>query len=263
CGNTCARTSEGHSFLPAVRAAETRIVANIFSFKKKNLDTLSYPVLKLSSFRQQTIKVCSKLRGQQQPLRIYRQTAQYRAGQADRQSVSKVRSPISHEVLFMTAYRPAMRPLRIAGVSLFLLTLLGTTVLGQTNKADIVGNVKDSSGGAVSGATVTITKVDTGAERTVTSGDQGEYNAPLLEIGTYKVTVTKQGFQTVNRENVVLQTNDRLRVDVELKPGEVNAQVTITSATSLVETDTSDKGSVVTGREVTELPLSGRNFTQL
>jgi hypothetical protein len=163
----------------------------------------------------------------------------------------------------MTAYRPAVRPLRIVGLSLFLLTVLCTTVLGQSNKADIVGTVRDTSGGVVSGATVTITKVDTGAERTVTSGDEGEYSAPLLEIGTYKVSVSKQGFQTVNRENIILQTNDRLRVDVELKPGEVNAQVTITAAAPLVETDTSDKGAVVTGREVTELPLSGRNFTQL
>src|SRR5205807_9711607 len=90
-----------------------------------------------------------------------------------------------------------------------------------------------------------------------------QYEAPLLEIGTYKVTATKQGFQTVTQENVVLQTSDRLRVDLTLPPGNVSGVVTVTAGAPLVETESSDRGSVITGREVTELPLSGRNFTQL
>jgi hypothetical protein len=144
-----------------------------------------------------------------------------------------------------------------------LIWIFALPTWAQTNKADIVGTVKDSNGAAVQGATVTLTKVDTNATRTVTSGDSGEYEAPLLEIGTYKVTATKQGFQTVTQENVVLQTNDRLRIDLTLPPGNVSGIVTVTAAAPLVETETSDRGSVVTGREVTELPLSGRNFTQL
>jgi len=123
--------------------------------------------------------------------------------------------------------------------------------------------VKDANGAVVPGASVTITKVDTGTERKVTSGDEGEYNAPLLDIGRYKVTATKQGFQTTTNENIVLQTNDRVRVDLELKPGDISGVVTITAAAPLVETESSNRGAVVTGREVTELPLSGRNFTQL
>lgn len=163
----------------------------------------------------------------------------------------------------MKTFRPILRLLANAGLSLFVLSVLSVSALSQSNKADILGTVKDASGGAVPGATVTITKVDTGAVRTVTTGDEGNYSAPSLDIGIYKVSVTKEGFQTVTRENIVLQTSDRLRVDVELKPGEVSAQVTITAAAPLVETDSSDRGAVVTGREVTELPLSGRNFTQL
>src|SRR2546430_16798294 len=152
-------------------------------------------------------------------------------------------------------------------VSVTILTLLlgifALPTLAQTNKADIVGTVTDSNGAAVQGATITITKVDTNSVRTVTSGDSGQYEAPLLEIGTYKVTATKQGFQTVTQEKVVLQTNDRLRIDLTLPPGNVSGVVTVTAAAPLVETETSDRGTVVTGREVTELPLSGRNFTQL
>src|SRR5260370_10434917 len=133
----------------------------------------------------------------------------------------------------------------------------------QTNKADIVGTVTDSKGGVVKVSTVKVTKVDTGAAREVKSNDNGEYQAPSLEIGTYKITVTKQGFQTAVQENVVLQTNDRLRIDLTLTPGDVTGVVTITAAAPLVETESSNRGRVVTGREITELPLSGGNFTQL
>jgi hypothetical protein len=163
----------------------------------------------------------------------------------------------------MTTYQPIVRLLRAAGVSAFLLAILFIPAAAQTNKGEIVGTVKDANGAVVPGANVTITKVDTGTERKVTSGDAGEYNAPLLDIGTYKVTATKQGFQTTTNEGIVLQTNDRVRVDLELKPGDISGVVTITAAAPLVETESSNRGAVITGREVTELPLSGRNFTQL
>ena len=145
-----------------------------------------------------------------------------------------------------------------------LLGVLAIPTLAQSNKADILGTVTDTSGAVVVGATVTITKVDTNATRPpITTGDNGEYLAPSLEIGTYKITVSKQGYQTATHENVVLQTNDRLRIDIALQPGTVTGEVTITAAAPLIKTESSDRGSVVTGREVTELPLSGRNFTQL
>src|SRR5258708_35793359 len=111
--------------------------------------------------------------------------------------------------------------------------------------------------------TVKVTKVDTNATREVTTSDSGTYEAPSLDIGTYKVTATKQGFKTVTQEKIELQTNDRLRIDLAMSPGDISGEVTITAAAPLVETESSNRGTVVTGREVTELPLSGRNFTQL
>src|SRR5215831_2027206 len=78
-----------------------------------------------------------------------------------------------------------------------LLGIWAVAALAQSNKADIVGTITDSNGAAVPGATVTITKIDTNATRVVTSGDAGEYNAPSLDIGVYKVTAGKQGFQSV------------------------------------------------------------------
>src|SRR5690348_4728511 len=91
--------------------------------------------------------------------------------------------------------------LRRAGAFIFLWVIVAVPAAAQTNKADIVGTVTDTNGAAVTGATVTITKVDTNTSRTVTTGGSGEYEAPSLDIGTYKVTVSKQGFQTVTHEN--------------------------------------------------------------
>jgi len=163
----------------------------------------------------------------------------------------------------MSSTRNAVHLLVRAVTLTVLLGIFALPALAQTNKAEILGTVTDSNGAAVQGATIKVTKVDTGASREVKSGDSGEYKAPSLEIGIYKITATKQGFQTAAQENVVLQTNDRLRIDLTLTPGDVTGVVTVTAAAPLVESETSDRGTVVTGREVTELPLSGRNFTQL
>jgi hypothetical protein len=145
-----------------------------------------------------------------------------------------------------------------------LLAALAVPAFAQI-RAEINGTVTDTNGGVVPGATVTVVKVDTAATRTVTANDAGEYNVPALDIGVYKVTVSKDGFQTTTQENIVLQIGDRLRIDMQLKPGTISGEVTITANTDvpLVETESSDRGAVITGREVTELPLSGRNFTQL
>jgi len=75
----------------------------------------------------------------------------------------------------MMTYRPIVRLLRAAGISALLLVVLSITAAAQTNKGEIVGTVKDANGAVVPGASVTVTKVDTGAERKVTSGDAGEY----------------------------------------------------------------------------------------
>ncbi len=153
---------------------------------------------------------------------------------------------------------------RRVGAFVVLLIALAVPAFAQSNKADIVGTITDSNGAGVSDAEVTATKIDTAATRSATTDSSGNYQLPLLDIGIYKVTVIKQGFQTVTQENITLQTQDRLRIDLTLAPGTVTGAVTIiTTAAPLVETESSDRGAVVTGREVTELPLSGRNFTQL
>jgi hypothetical protein len=163
----------------------------------------------------------------------------------------------------MTTYRRITRLLPGVGALILLLTAFALPTFAQTNKGTITGTVTDQNGGTVAGATVVVTNVDTNTERSVTTSDDGNYEVPLLDPGNYRVAVSAPNFSKTIQENVKLETAARQPVDVVLQPGAVGAEVTITAAPQLVESESSDRGSVVTGREVTELPLSGRNFTQL
>ncbi len=151
-------------------------------------------------------------------------------------------------------------------VGLVAILLLVIPVYSQSNKGDIKGTVIDQGGAVVPNAEVTVTNIGTGFKRMVTTNDAGAYTVPLLDPGTYQVEVlapAAMNLQKATQTNVAVQTAQTATVQITLVPGPVGAEVTITAAPSLVESETSDRGSVVTGREVTELPLSGRNFTQL
>ncbi|HWT01074.1 MAG TPA: TonB-dependent receptor [Pyrinomonadaceae bacterium] len=163
----------------------------------------------------------------------------------------------------MTTCRRITHLLPGVGVLCLLLAAFALPTYGQTNKGTIKGTVTDQNGGIVQNATVVVTNVGTNAERTISTSDEGTYEAPLLDPGTYRVAVSAPTFSTATQENVVVQTSSTQVVDITLTAGEVGGTVTVTSAPTLVESETSERGSVVTGREVTELPLSGRNFTLL
>src|SRR5215203_3748871 len=163
----------------------------------------------------------------------------------------------------MTDSKKIARLLRTLFGTVLCIGFLAVFAFAQTNKATISGSVTDAQGAIVSGAAVKVRNIATGAEREVTSNDEGFFEVPLLEIGNYSVTVTKQGFSTVIRQNITLQTSTETRVDVQLAVGEISNQVTINAEAPLVQTETSERGSVISGRELTDLPLSGRNFTQL
>ncbi len=163
----------------------------------------------------------------------------------------------------MTTHRRATRFLPQVCALVFLLAAFALPAAAQSNKATLTGTVTDQNGGTVAGASVTVTNVETNAERTVITDDNGNYEAPLLDPGVYRVTASAASFNKVINENITLQTGARQPLDIVLPPGNVGAEVTITADAPLVQSESSDRGSVVTGREVTELPLSGRNFTQL
>jgi carboxypeptidase family protein len=152
---------------------------------------------------------------------------------------------------------------------LFVLTLLILTAaisaLAQSNKGAIVGSVKDPNDALVAKAQVKVTSVKTGEVRTTDTGDDGTYTVTNLEPGTYTVTVEASGFQSVTFEAVQVETNSRLPLDVKFANiATSSATVTVTSESApLVESETSVRGDLITGRQVTDLPIPQRNFTLL
>ncbi len=144
-----------------------------------------------------------------------------------------------------------------------ILAASASTFLAQTHRGTIKGTVTDQNGGIVQNANVTIVNTGTNAERTVNTGEDGTYEVALLEPGRYKLTVKATSFSDTVRDDIVVRTASTEVVDFVLGAAAVGGVVNVTAEATLVQSETSDRGSVISGREVTELPLSGRNFTQL
>ena len=132
----------------------------------------------------------------------------------------------------------------------------------QTDTGRVLGSVADTTGAAIPGAVVTLTNVDSAATQTAKADDRGNFTFPALLRGNYKITATREGFQTMAQE-FILQVSQVQTVAFKLSVGAETITVDVTSAAPLVDAATSSVGEVVQGRQVTELPLNGRNFTQL
>src|SRR5437588_6101898 len=146
----------------------------------------------------------------------------------------------------------------LVGLGLFVVVARGQS----STVGSISGTVRDPQGAAVPGAEITITDRATGASHTVTADSDGFYVAPSLPVASYTVSASPQGFKkTVT--SVDLHVGDKLVVDFKLEVGSVNETVTITGGATVVETRSADVSSLVTEKQVTELPLNGRNYEQL
>ncbi len=164
----------------------------------------------------------------------------------------------------MRKLRLSPRPTGRLAALLFALVVCTATTFAQTNKGTILGTVTDPGAAAVVGAKVTVTNLGTNESRDAMTGDDGTYVVSNLEPGAYKVVIEQQGFKTHLRERVTLETNARLPVDAQLEIGQLGGEtVTVTSDAPLVESETSVRGDIITGRQVTELPIAQRNFTLL
>src|SRR5205823_226768 len=148
-------------------------------------------------------------------------------------------------------------------VVLSALLVLPLSLFAQVT-GQITGTVRDNTGAVVSGAKITIHDTAKGADRTTTSNSDGEYLVSGLGVGTYDVIVAAPGFKTYTAKSLKLDIGQKTRVDVEMAVGAVNTEVIVQGAeVAQVETQSSDLSGVVTGRQITQLQLNGRNFTQL
>src|SRR5579885_1440828 len=120
------------------------------------------------------------------------------------------------------------------GVSLWLFLQFAVLPLfSQGTAGRILGSVNDQTGGAMSGATITIIDTQRNTTRTLTTDESGEYNAPNLLPSTYTVRAEAKGFRTVERSAIVLEVAGNLRVDLVMQPGEQTEKVTVTEALPL------------------------------
>jgi hypothetical protein len=129
--------------------------------------------------------------------------------------------------------------------------------------AQINGGVKDSGGLALPGVTVTMTQTETGLVRSVVTSDTGAYIITNLPVGPYRLEASLQGFRTYAQTGIVLQVNANPTLNVTLQVGALAETITVEGTAPLVETRNPGIGQVVTNEQVLELPLNGRQLTQL
>lgn len=145
-----------------------------------------------------------------------------------------------------------------------LCLLFAIGCVAQQITADIRGTVYDPSGAVVSGAKVQVTNTDQNiVVRTITTGNDGAYNAPVLPVGHYKITVDAPGFATYEATNIMLNVNDRRVYDVKLKLGSQGQQVTVTEAPVEVNLQDNTSSGLINGTQIRELSVLSRNFIQL
>src|SRR5688572_12938427 len=154
------------------------------------------------------------------------------------------------------------RRLVSALLAIACLAMIAAHAAAQVTTGTIVGTVSDSNG-VVPGASVNIREVNKNTTNSFVTDDTGTYTAPFLTPGTYVVEVSVSGFKKWVREGVVLQVNQRARVDVALEVGGVEETTTVTAEAPLLRTDSSEVGTVIEERAIKELPLNGRNFATL
>jgi Carboxypeptidase regulatory-like domain/TonB dependent receptor len=156
----------------------------------------------------------------------------------------------------------ADRAYRSAFICVYLwLTLLAVSSLAQN--AELSGLVTDPSGLAVPGAKVAVQSANTDATRTVSSNQQGEYSVPALLPGPYKITVEANGFKTLHQNGIVVEVDQRARLDFALTVGSNAESITVQASAPLLNTSDASVSTVIDHQFVENLPLNGRSFSSL
>jgi hypothetical protein len=156
-----------------------------------------------------------------------------------------------------------IRSLRLSAVALLIACVLAAPAWAQFETGSVLGTIHDNSGGVIPGVTITLLGVDTGVSTTKVTDAEGTYEFFTIKPGRYKVTAELNGFTTAVAENVQVSVGNRVRVDLAMKVGGVTEAVEVTGGPRLLETDTSSRGQVITGKQASELPLNGREYSAL
>ncbi len=142
-----------------------------------------------------------------------------------------------------------------------LATCIAFPVMAQFDSGAIVGTVRDERAASIPAARVTAKDNNTGYSLSALTNESGDFVFPTLRIGSYKLTVEKEGFAMGTVDNVVLTVNARQRVDVTLKVGQVTEVVNVVESAPLLESDNSSKGQVIASKQILDLPVLGRTYS--
>src|SRR5881296_4721187 len=157
------------------------------------------------------------------------------------------------------------RPTTILRVVVLCASVLafGKLAMSQLPTATILGEIKDSTGAVIPGASITAKNVETGLTRTGMSAEDGSYRFPALPVGSYEVKVELPGFRTELRSGLTLTVSQEAVVNFTLQAGAVEQTVVVTEDAPLVNTTSGSLGGLVDEKKVAELPLNGRNYIDL
>jgi hypothetical protein len=162
----------------------------------------------------------------------------------------------------LSAGHQAKFAIKIALLTLSLI-LIGLPAQAQSTAGRVLGSVTDQSGASVAGATVVVTDTQRGTSRTLNTDASGDYVAPDLAPGTYKIHVEAKGFKSSERPSVTIEVATDVRADFSLQPGNVSETVTVSSEIPLLNTTSSTLGGTLSNQEINDLPLNGRNYENL
>src|SRR6188508_2418869 len=141
--------------------------------------------------------------------------------------------------------------------------LLPAMAFAQFDTSTVLGTVKDSSGAVVPGVTVTLKNTATGITANAVTDADGNYQFLNVRVGPYSVRAELQGFSTAEAKDVPVTVNARQRVDLTMAVGNIGETVEVVGASKLLETDSSDRGTIIAKEQIVNLPLNGRNYADL
>jgi len=156
-----------------------------------------------------------------------------------------------------------LKPLSRALAALFCFLAISLPAFSQSYTGRILGSVRDQSDAAIVGASVTITDVQRGISRALVTDETGDYVAPDLQPGVYKVAATAKGFKTVERLNIQVEVAQDVRIDIVLQPGAAAETITVVGDVPMLNTTSSTLGGTLSNETINDLPLAGRSYENL
>src|ERR1700704_840731 len=145
-----------------------------------------------------------------------------------------------------------------------MIVALGASICcAQVATGNIRGSVSDSTGGVLPNCSVIITHIDTGLVRKVSTNERGDFNAPSLPVGEYKIVIGLAGFQSKALTGLILQVDQTAIIPAVLEPGAVTQTLEVTASAPVLDSQTSSLGQVIENKRIVDLPLNGRNPFQL